>query len=129
MKATILTKEQVNEIHTYTVNDNVFRSAYNEALLLDLEGKIGKSYLAELEDDNPDTALSETLSNALAGGLRTALAYYVIGRSIRIANTITISRYGVNTKTSDYSNLPDQKQIAESSNYLKQIGDRYLAKV
>jgi len=127
----IITKEMIdNTIIPYTSEDSIFNSSLNEVLLLDVKDKFGYEIYDDLISNGTSGGTFSTVTQELLDdGLRLAIGYYVVSRTMRKPSTLT--RYGITNKLNESlaSETATNAQIVSQSLYYKECADSIVQKL
>lgn len=130
----IIEKEYINStILPYSSEDSIHNASVNEVLLLDIRGKVGDAVYddlvinGKLEEEGTDwQGFADNTQKLLDAGLKLAIGYYVVARTMRKPSTPT--RFGVTNKlNSEMTSEPaSNSQLVTQSNYYKDCADQII---
>lgn len=121
----LVTRVEINDtVLPYSSEEAIFNSSVIETLTFDVKPKFGDTVYKDLiENSNSGSTYQTGTTELLNSGLKLAVMYYVVARTLR--KTVTPTRFGSTVKVnSELTSEPAQNSaIVTQSNYYKQMAD------
>lgn len=128
----IITRVEINNtVCPYSSEEGIFNASLNETLLLDIRDKVGDEIYTDLITNGVESGatFSDDTQLLMDNGLKLAIGYYVVARTLRKPSTPT--RFGVTNKlNSEMTSEPaSNSQIVSQANYYKSVADSLIEKL